>query len=353
MQAAVTHNTKPIVARRMAGARAQMSRELIPHGAVLSPCNQLVGWITSQGVMVQQCCGRSQVASVPLPAHSQASSLTWSQASLHLAMWYNSGDNQNHSVWDQYILVLEVACGRAHKVLLSQARPAALPLPELAWAPTALRLAVLHTDHSLAAAPRRLCLVDATGSAQETVCRMELPHGRVPLWCSDSRALAFCGSKGFGILDAASHQLYEVATTRRVALAWTPSTWGDPHLLWLTDQHWARHSAATAWLLSATTQRKGVCGFPLLKEAAEVVWGRQGLAVLQARGLWLCEVKVGVNCLQIYVKHLLEPPVPVRGPLLSPDEQYLSGFRVAFEGFGDTHSSCKNASYFAMVLISF
>ena len=64
---------------------------------------------------------------------------------------------------------------------------------------------------------------------------------------------------------------------------------------------------------------------------------------------------MGVSWLQIDVKHLLEPPVPVRGLLLSPDEQYLGGFRVAYEGFGDTrcHSSCENASYFAMLLISF
>ena len=342
VQAAVTHNTKPIVARRMAGARAQITRELVPHGAVLSPCNQLVAWIMSRGVMVQHCCGRSQVASVTMPAHSQASNLTWSQASSHLAVWCNSEDDQDPSVWDQYILVLEVASGRAHKVLLSQSRLAALPLPELTWAPTAPRLAVFYTNHSLAAAPRRLCLVDAAGSASEIVCRMELPHCTLPLWCSDSRALAFCGSNGFGILDAASHQLYEVATVRRIVLAWSPSTWRDPHLLWLTDQSDVREHSATARLFRATAQRKGVCGFPILEEAAEMVWGQQGLAVLQACGLWLGEVLIHANWLQIKIKHFLEPPVPVCGLLLSPDEQYLGGFRVAYEGFGDMrcHSSC-------------
>ena len=122
VQAAITHNTKPIVDRNMAAGRVQISREPVPHGAVLSPCSQLVAWIMSRGIMVQRCCGRSLIASAPMPAHSQSSSLCWSQSSSHIAVWYSS-------VGAQYTLVLELASGQAHRMLLSRFELSILPMP--------------------------------------------------------------------------------------------------------------------------------------------------------------------------------------------------------------------------------
>ena len=91
-----------------------------------------------------------------------------------------------------------------------------------------------------------------------------------------------------------------------------------------------------------------------MEQASEMVWGRQNLAVLHAGGLLLCEVGLAVGGLRIHVKHNVEPPVPVRGLLLSRDERHLCGFRVASQGFGETgDSSYSNAHYFDLVLINF
>ena len=359
VQAAIALNTKPIVARNMAAGRVQISRERVPLGAVLSPCSQLVAWITSRGVTVQRCCGRSQVASLPLPAPSQASSPCWSRCSSYVAVWCVSVGDQCSSAWDQYALVLEVASGRAHKLLLSQSRFSALPLPELAWAPTAPRLAVFYTDLSQAPAPRRLCLVDAAGGMPDMVFRAEAPPCKLPpLWSSNGRALAFCGPKGFAILDAASSKLYKAATWAGFIVAWSPSSWAEPHLLWLTGQRCFRdgngRSPGTAQLFDASAQHRGMCGVPIEHQASEMVWGRQGLAVLHACGLLLCGVTMAHRRLHMHVKHRVEPPVPARGLLLSWDEQHLCSFRVASQGFGETGgSSCGNACSFDMVVISF
>ena len=61
--------------------------------------------------------------------------------------------------------------------------------------------------------------------------RLQLPGSQSITWAANSELLAIVGSGGHKIFNTVTQTWLETATACKGLVAWSPCTWGTPHLL--------------------------------------------------------------------------------------------------------------------------